>query len=85
MRYKYHIGLDTHSTNSTFAVMDNRGKVLRIATVATSERELLGFLRSLRGTKALTFEDEEDSNRQKRRRAAEWRVGAAREAKKETG
>ncbi len=57
MRYKYHIGLDTHSTNSTFAVMDNRGKVLRIATVATSERELLGFVRSLRGTKALTFEE----------------------------
>jgi len=57
MRYKYHIGLDTHSTNSTFAVMDNGGRLLRMATVATNEKDLLSFIRSFRGTKALTFEE----------------------------
>lgn len=57
MKYKYHIGMDAHSQNSTFAVMDNRGRVLQQATVSTNETELLGFVRSLRGTKALTFEE----------------------------
>lgn len=57
MKYKYHIGMDAHSINSTFAVMDSRGRVLRLATVATNERDLLGFIRSLRGAKALTFEE----------------------------
>jgi transposase len=37
--------------------MDSRGRVLRKATVATNEGELLGFVRSLRSTKALTFEE----------------------------
>jgi len=49
--------MDAHSKNSTFAVMDNRGRVRQRATVATKETELLGFIRSVRGTKALTFEE----------------------------
>ena len=57
MKHKYHIGMDAHSKNSTFAVMDNRGRVRQRATVATNETELLGFVRSVRGTKALTFEE----------------------------
>jgi transposase len=57
MKYKYHIGMDAHSKNSTFAVMDSRGRVLQRVNVTTTETELLGFIRSLRGTKALTFEE----------------------------
>ena len=57
MRHRYHIGMDAHSKSSTFTVMDNRGKVMKRATVATSEKELLGFVRSIKGHKALTFEE----------------------------
>jgi len=57
MKYRYHIGMDAHSRNSTFAVMDSKGRIMKIATVATTEKELLGFVRSLRGPKALTFEE----------------------------
>lgn len=57
MSYKYHIGMDAHSKNSTFAVMDRRGRILRRATVPTSETEILGYIKSLRGTKALVFEE----------------------------
>jgi transposase len=57
MKYRYHIGLDAHSKNSTFAVMDHRGKVLRRAEVGTNETELLDFVRSWRGSKALVFEE----------------------------
>ncbi len=57
MKYRYHIGMDAHSRNSTFAVMDNRGRVVQRAVVTTCETELLGFIRSLRGSKALAFEE----------------------------
>jgi transposase len=57
MKHRYHIGLDAHSKNSTFAVMDRRGRLVQRATVVTNETELLGFVRSVMGTKALTFEE----------------------------
>ena len=49
MKYRHHIGMDAHSRSSTFAVMDNRGRVVQRAVVTTCETELLGFIRSLRG------------------------------------
>lgn len=57
MDYKYYIGMDAHSTNCFFVVMNGRGKILRKAKVKTCERDLVEYLEGLRGSKALTFEE----------------------------
>lgn len=52
-----YIGMDAHSRTSTFVVLGKSGRVLRRAKVATTESELLGFVRSVKGQKKLTFEE----------------------------
>lgn len=51
------IGMDAHSRTSTFVVLGKSGRVLRHATVGTTENELLAFIRSVNGEKKLTFEE----------------------------
>ena len=38
---KYYIGLDAHSTTSTFAVVDENGQCVLRETVKTSEQSLV--------------------------------------------
>lgn len=51
------IGMDAHSRTSTFVVLGKNGRVLQRARVATTESDLLGFVRSVSGEKKLTFEE----------------------------
>jgi len=51
------IGMDAHSRHSTFVVLGKSGKVLRRATVKTTESELIEFIKSVKGRKALVFEE----------------------------
>jgi len=53
----YFIGLDAHSTTSTFAVVDESGNCILRDTVDTSEAKLLSIIKSLNGVTALTFEE----------------------------
>lgn len=57
MSYKYHIGLDVHTRNCFYAVLDRRGKLIRQGQIRTCEEELLGLVRSIGGPKALVFEE----------------------------
>jgi activator of 2-hydroxyglutaryl-CoA dehydratase len=41
MEYKYYLGMDAHSTKSTFALMNKRGKVLKRLEVKTTESDIL--------------------------------------------
>lgn len=52
-----YIGMDVHSTTTTIAVRDSRGRVVMEATVATQAAVLSDFLRGLRGRLWLTFEE----------------------------
>lgn len=54
---KYFIGLDAHSTTSTFAVVDHEGQCRLRKTVNTSEQSLLGVINQLDGERFLTFEE----------------------------
>jgi transposase len=54
---KHYIGLDAHCKTSTFVSIDFSGNILAKAQVATTEGNLVRFLRSLKGQKSLTFEE----------------------------
>lgn len=51
------IGLDAHSRNCYFVVLNNSGKFARRERVVTNEGELLRFIRSVRGKKKLILEE----------------------------
>jgi transposase len=53
---EYFIGLDAHSSTSTFVVMNPTGKILSTSTVPTTEKELLGQVEGLSGTTNLAVE-----------------------------
>ena len=53
----YFIGLDAHSTTSTFAVVDEKGKCVLRDTVKTSEQNLFSVIKRVRGVRHLTFEE----------------------------
>jgi transposase len=52
-----YIGMDAHSRTSTFVVVGKSGRVLRQERVASTEKELLDFVRSVKGGKKLAFEE----------------------------
>lgn len=54
---KYFIGLDAHSTTSTFAVVDQTGKCVHRSTVKTSEKNLSYVISQINGERVLTFEE----------------------------
>lgn len=54
---KYFIGLDAHSSTSTFAVLDQDGRCVLRDTVDTSEKKLWAVLEKIHGERHLTFEE----------------------------
>lgn len=54
---KYFIGLDAHSSTSTFAVLDPDGQCVLRKTVDTSEKNLWNVIESINGERILTFEE----------------------------
>jgi transposase len=52
----YFIGLDAHSSTSTFVVVTAGGKIVATATVRTTEKELRTQLETIRGKKSLAIE-----------------------------
>jgi predicted NBD/HSP70 family sugar kinase len=46
---KYYIGLDAHSTTSTFAVVDESGQCVLRETVKTSEQSLVHVINRING------------------------------------
>jgi transposase len=54
---KYYIGLDAHSTTSTFAVVDSNGQCVLRETVNTSEKSLVHVINKIQGERHLTFEE----------------------------
>ncbi len=54
---KSYIGLDAHSSTSTVVVVNEGGEVRHRETFATTEANLLGFLKRIPGEKVLTFEE----------------------------
>jgi transposase len=54
---KYYIGLDAHSTTSTFAVVDESGQCVLRETVKTSEKSLVHVINRVCGERNLTFEE----------------------------
>ncbi|MDD4973722.1 MAG: transposase [Bacteriovorax sp.] len=54
---KYFIGLDAHSSTSTFAVLDPDGQCVLRKTVDTSENNLWNVIDSINGERILTFEE----------------------------
>ena len=54
---KYYIGLDAHSTTSTFAVVDSEGQCVLRETVNTSEQSLVHVINKVHGERHLTFEE----------------------------
>lgn len=56
-RKKVYIGLDAHSKNCFFVVMDVRGRVGLRHQVKTSESTLVDFLRSVHGHRSLVYEE----------------------------
>jgi len=54
---KYFIGLDAHSSTSTFAVLDPEGQCVLRKTVDTSEKNLWNVIDSINGERILTFEE----------------------------
>lgn len=54
---KYFIGLDAHSSTSTFAVLDENAQCILRKTVDTSEKNLWSVLESINGERILTFEE----------------------------
>lgn len=57
-----YIGLDCHSSTSTFCVVDANGVEIDNTTLRTNGRLLVSYLRSIKGKKVLTFEECELSN-----------------------
>jgi len=54
---KYFIGLDAHSSTSTFAVLNEIGDCILRKTVDTSEKNLWNVIESINGERILTFEE----------------------------
>ena len=54
---KYYIGLDAHSTTSTFAVVDENAQCVLRETVKTSEQSLVHVINKIHGERHLTFEE----------------------------
>jgi len=54
---KYYIGLDAHSTTSTFAVVDQNGDCILRDTVKTSEQSLAAVINKVNGERHMTFEE----------------------------
>lgn len=54
---KYYIGLDAHSTTSTFAVVDANGQCVLRETVKTSEQSLVHVINKVIGERHMTFEE----------------------------
>ena len=54
---KYYIGLDAHSTTSTFAVVDENGQCVLRETVKTSEQSLVHVINKINGERHMTFEE----------------------------
>lgn len=54
---KYYIGLDAHSTTSTFAVVNSEGDCVLRETVPTSEQSLVHVINKVHGERHLTFEE----------------------------
>ena len=54
---KYYIGLDAHSTTSTFAVVDEQGQCILRETVKTSEQSLGRVINQIHGERHMTFEE----------------------------
>jgi transposase len=54
---KFYIGLDAHSTTSTFAVLDQDGQCVLRDTVNTSEKNLSQVISKINGERILTFEE----------------------------
>jgi len=52
---KYFIGLDAHSTTSTFAVLDKERQFRLRKTVDTSEKNLLSVINQVQGERYRTF------------------------------
>lgn len=55
--FQNYVGLDAHSKNCFFVVMNKFGKVTGRIKVATTESAILGFVGSLKGSVALTCEE----------------------------
>jgi hypothetical protein len=53
----YFIGLDAHSSTSTFAVLDQEGHCVLRKTVDTSEKNLWNVIEGIQGERILTFEE----------------------------
>ena len=54
---KYYIGLDAHSSTSTFAVVDENGQCVLRETVKTSEQSLVHVINRINGERHMTFEE----------------------------
>jgi transposase len=54
---KYYIGLDAHSSTSTFAVVDENGQCVLRETVKTSEQSLVHVINKIHGERHMTFEE----------------------------
>jgi transposase len=54
---RYYIGLDAHSTTSTFAVVDENGQCVLRETVKTSEQSLGHVIKRIHGERHMTFEE----------------------------
>ena len=54
---KYYIGLDAHSTTSTFAVVDENGQCVLRETVKTAEKSLVHVINRVQGERHMTFEE----------------------------
>jgi transposase len=57
MLMKYYIGLDAHSSTSTFAVVDENGQCILRETVKTAEQSLTHVINRLQGERHMTFEE----------------------------
>ncbi len=57
MKRKYYIGLDGHSKNCFFVVLDSRGRVVKKEKVQTAEKEVLSFVRSINGCRQLIMDE----------------------------
>ena len=54
---RYFIGLDAHSSTSTFAILDQDGQCKLRETVRTSEQNLINVIKKIQGERHLTFEE----------------------------
>ena len=57
MTAKHYIGLDAHSKNCFFVVLNRKGKVVMRKKVPTEDSELVRFVAKYKGPKALVFEE----------------------------